>query len=82
MVTPFPAAKESHLYKIRHPEKDQRLYLCWSKPRPSTTCLMSGKLAEEAGGWLYTHQIHAHIFASSALSCHERLSSHTADLNL
>ena len=43
---------------------------------------MSGELAEEAGGWLYTHHIHAHIFAPSPLSCHERLLSHTAVCHL
>lgn len=82
IATPFPAAKNPIFIKIRHPEKDQRLYLCWNKPRPSTACLMSGELAEEASGWLYTHQIHAHILASSPLSCHERLLSHTAVCHL
>lgn len=77
-VTPSPGHKESHLWKIRHPEKDQRCYLCRSKPRPSTACLMSGKLAAEAGGWLYTHQIHTHVFASHPRSCHEHLLSHAA----
>ena len=81
-VTPSPAAKNPIFIKFVIPKKDQRCYLCWNKPRPSTACLMSGKLAEEAGGWLYTHQIHAHIFASSPLSCHERLLSHAAAFHL
>lgn len=68
IVTLFLAAKESHLYKIRHPEKDQRLYLCWNKPQSSTACLMSGKLAEEAGWWLCTHHTHAHMFGCSPVT--------------
>lgn len=72
IVTPFPTAKTPIFIKFVIPRQDQRHYLCWKEPRPSTACLISGELAEEPGGWLYTHQIHAHVFALSPPSCHER----------
>lgn len=45
IVTPFLATEESHLHKIRHPEKDQRPYLRWKPSQASTAGLSSGALA-------------------------------------
>lgn len=63
IVTPFLTAKKSHLYKIRHPQKDQRPYLCWNTSQTSTACLMSGKLP---GGCV--HITHAHVLGCSAVT--------------
>lgn len=63
IVTSFLTTKKSHLYKIRHPQKDQRPYLCWNTSQPSTACLMSGKLP---GG--YVHITHTHVFGCSAVT--------------